>query len=75
MVVRGDEAGHDDRARAIDHFGIGGGEVGPDLRDRLSVDQNVSLLEVTHLPVECEDDAAAQEDAALAAVADEVLRL
>ena len=74
MVVRGDEAGHDDRARAVDHFGIGGGETGPDLRDRLSVDQDVGLLEVTDLPVEREDDAAAQEDAALAAVADEVLR-
>ena len=40
-----------------------------------AVDQDVGLLEVTHLPVECEDDAAAQKDAALAGVAYEVLRL
>jgi hypothetical protein len=43
------------------------------LRDRLAVDQNVGLLEVPQLPIECEDDAAAQEHAAFAAVANEVL--
>ena len=45
-MVRGDEARHDDRARAIDHFGIAGGEVGRDLGDQLSVDQDVGPLEV-----------------------------
>ncbi len=49
------------------------GMVGCDLRDLLTVDQDVGLLEVADLRVECEHDAAAQQDAPLAAVTDEVL--
>ena len=75
VMVRGDEARHDDRARAIDHFGVGGGDVGRDIGDQLSVDQDVGLLEVAHLRVEAEHDASPQQDAALAAVADEVLEV
>ena len=74
MMVRGDEAGHDDRARAVDDLGIASRDVGCDLRDLLTVDQDVGLLEVADLRVECEHDAAAQQDAPLAAVANEVLR-
>ena len=74
-MVRGDEAGHDDRARAIDDLGVAGGDVGRDLGDQLSVDQDVGLLEVAHLRVEAEHDASPQQDAAPAAVADEALRV
>ena len=74
-MVRGDEAGHDDRARAVDHFGVAGGDVGRDMGDHLAVDQDVGLLEVAHFRVEAEHDAPPQQDAALAAVADEVLKV
>ena len=75
MVVRRHEARHDDRARAVDDLGIAGGEVGCDLRDRLSIDQDVGVLEVAYLRIECEHDATAQEDAALASIADQILCL
>ena len=48
---------------------------GRDVGDHLSVDQDVGLLEVAHLRVEAEHDAAPQQDAAPAAVADEVLEV
>ena len=74
LVMMGrDEAGHDDRARAVDHFGVAGGDVGGDLRDRLSVYDDIGLLEVADLRVEGEHDAAAQQDPAPGAIADEIL--
>ena len=74
-MVRGDEAGHDDRARAFDDLRIGGGEVGPDRGDLGLVDQDVGLLEVAHPRVEAEHDASPQQDAASPAVADQTLRV
>ena len=74
VMVRGDEAGHDDSARAVDDLGVGSSDGRCYLRDRLAVDQDVGLLEVAHLRVECEHDTAAQQNAALPSVADEVLR-
>ena len=73
VMVRGDEARHHDRARAIDHLGVGGGDGGSDVRDQLAVDQNVGLLEVADSRIEAEHDASPEQDAALAAVAEEVL--
>ena len=73
MMVGRDEARHDDGARAIDHFGIGRRDRGRDLRDCLPVDEDVGLFEVADLRVETEDDAAAQQDGPLAAVADQTL--
>ena len=52
-----------------------GARLGPDLRDRLSIDQDVGVLEVAHLRIEREHDATAQEDAALASIPDQILRL
>src|SRR5205823_13854710 len=73
VIVRGDEAGHDDRSRAVDDFRIGGGDRGRDLSDRFSVDQDVSFLEIADAWIETQDDAALQQDAAPSAVADQVL--
>jgi hypothetical protein len=52
---------------------IASGDIGRHERDRLSVDQDVGLLEVAHLRVECEHDSAAQQGAPSAAVTDQVL--
>ena len=60
VIVRRDEAGHHDRARAVDYFGVGSGDVRRNLGDRLAVDQDVGLLEVTHPCVETKDDAPTQ---------------
>ena len=49
--------------------------LGATSRNRLPVDQDVGLLEVAHSRVEAEHDAAPQQDAALPAVADEVLEI
>ena len=75
MVVRGDEAGHDDRACAIDHFGVWCGDLRPHVGDPRAVDENIGAFEITHLRVEREHDAAAKQDAALPSVADQPLRL
>ena len=73
VMMRRDEAGHDDGARAIDHLGVGGRDGGRDLCDQLAVDQDVRLFEITHLRIKAEHDASPQQDPALAAVADEAL--
>jgi hypothetical protein len=70
-MMRGNEARHDDRTGAVDHFRIAGGEVGSDGRDLRPVDQDVGFLEVTNLRVETEHRASSQHDAATPAVADE----
>ena len=57
-----------DRARAIDHFGVAGGEVRPDIRNQLPVDQDVSFLEVAQSRAEAEHDAPTQQNAASPAV-------
>ena len=75
VIVGGDEARHHDRARAVDDFGVGGGDRRRNLGDRLPVDQDVRLLEVADLRVEAEHDASPQQNAALAAIADEVLEV
>ena len=68
-MVRRDEAGHDDRARAVDDLGIARGYGWSDLGDPLPVDQDVGFFEVAHLRVEAEHDASPEQDVALAAVA------
>jgi hypothetical protein len=68
VVVRRDEAGHDDCARAVDDFGVGSGDVLRNLSDGFAVDQHVTSLEVTDFGVETENNAAPQQNAALAAV-------
>ena len=75
MVVRRDEAGHDDRAGAVDDFCVSGGDSWRNLDDLLPVDQNVGFVEVAHLRVEAEHHAAAQQDAAPPAVADQALEV
>ena len=75
-MVRGDEAGHDDRAGAVDDLRIGskvGGDVGADGRDFCPIDQDVRFLEVAHSRVEAEHGAAAQKNAASPAITDEAL--
>ena len=44
------------------------------LRDSCAIDQDVGILEIADLLVERQHDGAAQEDAALAAIADDGLR-
>jgi hypothetical protein len=67
MAVGVDEAGHDDRPRGVDHFGISdlGAEVGTDGGDPLILDEDVGALEVAELAIEGEDGAAADQDPAL----------
>ena len=77
-MMRRDEAGHDDRTRAVDDLRIGpqvGGHVGSDGRDLRPVDQDVRFFEVAHARVEAEHGAAAQQDAPSPAVADEALKI
>ena len=78
VMMRGDEAGHYDRTRAVDDLCIGsevGGHVGSDSRDHRPVDQDVRFFEVAHARVEAEHGAAAQQDAPFPAVADEALKI
>ena len=75
VMVRRDEARHDDRAGAVDDLGVARGHRWRDLDDLLPVDQDVGLFEVADSRVETEDDAAAQQDAALSPVADEALEI
>jgi hypothetical protein len=72
VMVRGDETGHHDRARAVDYFGVGSRDVRRDIDDQLPVD-NTSAFEVSHR-VEL-STMLPQQDAAFAAIADEVLEV
>ncbi len=51
VMVRIDEAGHDDAPARVDHSGAGGAEVGSDVDDLLALDQHVRLGEIAHLRV------------------------
>jgi hypothetical protein len=68
MAVRVDETGSDDPVRRIDdRGGIGGDrDIGADFANPALLDQHVGPGEVAHLPVEGEDDAAFEQDAARA---------
>jgi hypothetical protein len=61
MDVRVDEAGHRDAAAAVDHLGVGRGEVAADLRDLRAVDEDVAALEVADLRVQREDESVLDE--------------
>src|SRR5437667_11365053 len=74
-MVRGNKPGHDDSARAVDDLGVGGGNVGRNFGDRLPVDQNVGLLEVSQPGVEGEHDTSSQHNAAPPPIPDESLKL
>ena len=75
VVVRRDEARHHDRAGAVDDFRIARGHGWCDLGNLLPVDQHIRFLEVADLRIETEHDAAAQQDAPLAPVADKSLEI
>lgn len=74
LVMMGcDEAGHHDRARAVDDFSVGRIDDRCNRGNPLVGDENVRLLEIANFRIQSEHDAAAQQDAALATVADETL--
>ena len=73
MMVRGDEPGHHDGARTIDHLRIAGGQVRADGGDLRPVDEHIGPFEIAHTRIEAQHSAAAQQDAAPPAVADETL--
>jgi hypothetical protein len=75
MVVRRDEARHDDGAGTIDDLGIAGGYRRGYLGDPLAVDQHIGLVEVADSRIETQDHPAAQQDAAALAVADQSLQV
>ncbi len=51
VVVRIDEAGHDDAPARVDHVGAARRQVRPDGKDGLALDQDVGLGEVAHFRV------------------------
>src|SRR5207247_11122624 len=62
VIVRADEAGHDDRAGTVDPLTPPVRETRPDRDDLLPLDQHVSLFKVAHLGVQAEHNAALQQD-------------
>ena len=75
VMVRGDEARHDDCSGAVDDLGVACGDRWCDFGNSLPVDQDVGLFEVAHPRVEAQHDTAAQENSALSAVADQALEI
>ena len=61
MVVRVDEAGHDDAAAGVDHRGIAGVQVRSDGDDLLALDQDVGLGEIADVRVQRHHGAAADD--------------
>src|SRR5207247_6996670 len=61
VVVRVDEARHDDLAARVDLAGAAGAQVRPDGEDLLALDQHVGLDEVTYRRVHRRDVAAADD--------------
>ena len=59
VVMRVDEAGHDDPAARVDHAGAGRPQVRADGDDLLAFDQHVGLDEIAHARVHRHDVAAA----------------
>jgi hypothetical protein len=51
VMVRIDEARHDDAAAGVDHVGVAGVQVWSDGEDLLALDQHVGLGEVAHIRV------------------------
>ena len=75
MMVRRDEAGHDDRARAVDHFGIAGGKVGSDGAIFLPSIRTSAFSKSPTFGSSRQHDAAAQQDPAFSAVPDQTARV
>ena len=75
MMVRRDESGHDDGARTVDDLGVGNGDVRRNLRDRLAVDQDVRLLEVSHPGVQGKHHASPKQNAAPPPLSDQPLKV
>jgi hypothetical protein len=73
VVVRVDEAGHDDAAARVDDRRAAGMQARPDGENLLAFDQHVGLREIADLRVHRHDGAASNEVATTGATA--VLRL
>ena len=64
VMMRVDEAGHDDAAAGVDRCSAAGAKVRPDGYDLLAFDQHVRFDEIAHLRIHRHDVAAANEQAA-----------
>src|SRR5689334_20162625 len=75
VMVRRYETGHDDGARAVDDFGVRGGDGRRDFGDHFAVDQNVGSFEVSNLRVERQYDPSPKQNTALPSVSDQIFKV
>src|SRR5262249_6510952 len=64
VMVRGDEARHDDCSGAVDYFRVACRDRWGDFGNSLPIDQDVGLFKVAHPRVEAQHDTAAQDNSA-----------